>query len=82
MLTEFHQTAHQVNYHWTEEQIALYFRKRNERLNRMAEEIKKLRSNESSEQEAPARRVTNEELFARMKHLRSKGGSVAINIKH
>ncbi len=75
MLSEFHQTPHQVNYEWTEEQIALYFRKRNERLKRMAQEIEKMRGNpESSESRAP-RRVSSAEFIARVNNIRASGGS-------
>jgi len=78
MLSEFHQTPHQVNYEWTEEQIELLFRKRNERMKRLAEEIKKLRDEEPREHTQEPRRVSNSDFFANINAMRAKGGSIAI----
>ena len=74
MLSEFHQTPHQVNYEWTEEQIALYFRKRNERMKRMAEEIEKMRGNHDSSESRTARRVSSADFLARIQKIQASGG--------
>jgi hypothetical protein len=76
-LSEWHLTPQQINTEWTEEQLVLMFKKRHQRLKRMAEEIEKLRDGDdargTSESKAP-KRVSNDAFFSKIEQMRSKGG--------
>jgi hypothetical protein len=75
-LSEWHLTPHQINHDWTEEQLVLMFKKRYQRLKRMAEEIEKMRSRDSDEMSGSAEgpRVSSEAFLSRIQKIQKSGG--------
>jgi len=78
-LSEWRLTPDEINHQWTEECLGLMFRKRNQRLRALADEMEKLREEKKatprSERPSRPRRVNNDAFFARINTLAQKGGS-------